>query len=525
LWIGTYGGGLNKFDTVSGTFTHYRNTVGDHHSLSHDVITDIFFDRAGEMWVATFGGGLNRYDAGQDNFVHYHEKDGLASNIVAGLLEDDQKRLWVSTSKGISKFDRVTQRFRNYDFRDGLQNGEFNPGAKLYYHDGSFFFGGTHGVNLFYPKNVRDNPHKPEIALTSFKIFEKPAQLDGDVSHLNSLLLDYKDKFFSFEFAALEFTMPEANQYAYKLENFDDSWLYSGNRNYASYTNIDPGDYVLRVVGSNNDGLWNESGVSVNIRIRPPFWLTWWFRIVFVTACGMILFYSYHRRVSSLKKDKLAQEAYSRQLIEIQEQERKRIASELHDSIGQDLLIITNGIQHSLGMLPDDSKVTDELNQLSEVALSSIDEVREISSNLHPHQLDRLGLKMAIKAMVDKIANASGLKISVDVDPVDDLFDKNQDINVYRIIQEALNNIVKHARAKNVQISVTKLAKMVMLRIKDDGIGFDTNARINRASGFGLTSMAERTKILHGTIEFISTAGDGAEIRIEIPVDESPATD
>jgi PAS domain S-box-containing protein len=288
LWIATWGG-LNKFNRETGNFTQYQHHANNPNSLSYDRILSINEYPAGTLWIGTYGGGLDKFDTATETFTHYTEKDGLPNNSVVGILADDEGNLWLSTGKGLSKFNPQTETFRNYDVSDGLQGNEFD-GVKAYLKSktGEMFFGGLNGFNAFYPEQVKDNPHIPPIVITDFKKFNESVKLDTAISETKEIKLPYKDKFFGFEFAALDYTNPKKNQYAYKLEGFDKDWIYAGTRRYGTYTNLDGGTYTFRVKGSNNDGVWNEEGTSVKIIITPPPWKTWWaytlYVVVLVTA-------------------------------------------------------------------------------------------------------------------------------------------------------------------------------------------------------------------------------------------------
>lgn len=276
LWIATWKG-LNKFNLKTEKFTLYKHDPNNLNSLNYDRILSIHEYPAGTLWIGTYGGGLDKFEIATETFTHYTEKDGLPSNSVVGILSDDEGNLWLSTGKGLSKFNPKTEKVRNYDISDGLQGNEFD-GVKAYLKTkhGEMFFGGLNGFNAFYPEQVKDNPHIPPIVITDFKIFDKSVKLDSAISETKEIKLSYKANFFGFEFAALDYTNPKKNQYAYKLEGFDKDWIYSGSRRYATYTNLDGGTYTFRVKGSNNDGVWNEEGTSIKLIITPPPWKTWW---------------------------------------------------------------------------------------------------------------------------------------------------------------------------------------------------------------------------------------------------------
>jgi len=251
--------------------------------LSHNRVRAIYQDGSGIMWAGT-DYGLNKLvptsmDNGMDelHFVNYTKKDGLPDDVIYGILQDDDGNFWISTNNGLSKFNPETEDFKNYNVDDGLQSNEFNTGAYIKTKNGEMVFGGINGFNIFYPGNVLDNPHIPPVILTSFKKLGQELKLGAAISEVAHIRLSYQDNSFSFEFAALDFVNPLKNQYCYKLEGYDEDWIYTGNRRFANYTRVPPGNYILRVKGSNNDGVWNEEGASVRITISPPFWRRTWF--------------------------------------------------------------------------------------------------------------------------------------------------------------------------------------------------------------------------------------------------------
>ncbi len=298
LWVGTLGG-VNLWDPVSHRFTRYLHDPDDPQSLSNDAVFSFYEDPSGMVWVGTWGSGLDRFDRVTQTFAHYTEKDGLANNVIYGIEADSEGFLWLSTNKGLSRFDPRTEGFQNYDVSDGLQNNEFNVGAHFRSVSGELFFGGIQGFNAFYPARVTGNPHAPPLVITTFSKFNQVVR--RDLSPGEHIQLSYKDNFISFEFAALDYTAPEKNQYAYKMEGFDRDWVDAGRRRYASYTNLPGGDYTFRVKGSNNDGVWNAEGIAVHLTVTPPFWETWWFRgtVLLVLVGGVIG--GYRLRVRSVE--------------------------------------------------------------------------------------------------------------------------------------------------------------------------------------------------------------------------------
>ncbi|MCG3120025.1 MAG: Adaptive-response sensory-kinase SasA [bacterium] len=325
LWIGT-SGGLDKLDRETGRFTHFVHDPANPQSLSHNAVFAIYEARIPQdgMWIGTYGGGLNHFDRATEKFTPYTTTAGLANDVIYGILEDDMGQLWMSTNYGLSCFDPQTKIFRNYDEADGLQGKEFNAGALFRSANGQMFFGGVNGLNIFYPHRVKKNSAPPPVVITSFKVFEKPLQLNRAIDDLTTITLSYRQNYFSFEFAALSYRHPEKNRYAHKLEGFDQDWIYSGStRRYASYTNLDPGHYVFRVKGANDDGVWNENSTTLAIRITPPWWRTGWaYALYIILLAGVIA------AVDRIQRRRVI--AQERAQAEIREVELRAQTAELH---------------------------------------------------------------------------------------------------------------------------------------------------------------------------------------------------
>jgi ligand-binding sensor domain-containing protein/signal transduction histidine kinase len=277
LWIGTYGGGLNRFDRETERFTRYLNNPADFRSLSDNAVWSIHEDHSGVLWIGT-SGGLNRFDRATETFTRYREKAGLPNDVVHCILEDDRGNLWLSTNNGLSQFSLEEETFRNYDAGDGLQSKEFSEGACYKSSSDEMFFGGVNGLNAFYPDSIKSNTYVPPVVLTSLTQGGADVAARQAVETIREVTFQWPNNFFEFEFAALSYSQPEKNQYAYMLEELEEDWVYIGTRRFGRYTNLPGGTYVLRLKGSNNDGVWNEEGVSVVVTIVPPFWETWLFR-------------------------------------------------------------------------------------------------------------------------------------------------------------------------------------------------------------------------------------------------------
>ncbi|MCU0235718.1 MAG: LuxR C-terminal-related transcriptional regulator [Acidobacteria bacterium] len=295
LWIGTYGGGLDRFDRQTGRFIHYRHDAADPASLNSNYVFCIHEGQDGALWVGTLGGGLSRLDREKDRFVHFTPADGLASDMVCGILEDRSGNLWLTTAEGLSRFSPRTRQFRNYDASDGLQSGGFISNSILANREGEMFIGGGNGFNIFLPQNIFDNVYVPPVWLTSFKVLNREVKLPRPIGRTSEILLRPQDALFSFEFAALDYTAPEKNRYAYRLEGLMDDWVQTDSRRrLASFSRLPPGRYVFRVRGSNSDGLWNEKETSLVIRVLAPWWRSWWF-LALASALALLLLYEWRR--------------------------------------------------------------------------------------------------------------------------------------------------------------------------------------------------------------------------------------
>ncbi len=631
LWIGTYNG-LVHFNRRSETFIQYRHDEANPNSLSNDFIWAIALDRNGILWIGTHS-GLNRFDPTTEQFTTYTIEDGLPNDAIASILIDEKGQLWLGTmGGGLSKFTPETGAFRNYDVGDGLQGEHFIIGSAYKSLTGEMFFGGLEGFNTFYSELIQENPFAPPIVLTALRKFDQVLEFETPFAELKEITFSYQDNFFAFEFAALDYTDPARNQYAYQLEGFDQDWIYCGTRRYASYTNLPPGEYTFRVKGSNNDGVWNEEGIAFHVLITPPYWATGWFRSLMAAIISGVIILIYKarsRNISALREreeryralfenaplgvfevdlnpspprilraNREATRIYGRTAEELENmtlnqlladeaqtnleqqaaglnsdqtltleskhrksdgsefparvslalqhtsrqnplaiviveditaekawrsqeeaiiEERRRIAHEIHDGLAQDLaaLRMKARLWHQLvDKAPE--KMHIEIESMRNLLSKNIHEVRRAIFALRPVALEEMGFWPALHQYLDEFGEQNQLFINLEIVGTKEtcpVMCQQLELMTFRIIQEALNNVAKHAQAQTVWVTLD-FSKGVTLRVQDDGIGFDPAAlpEMARKGHLGLQQMRERVESLDGKLEINSQPGHGVEI-------------
>ncbi|MCX5742705.1 MAG: SpoIIE family protein phosphatase [Proteobacteria bacterium] len=306
LWLGSAKGGLIRFNIDAGSATSFRHVADNATSLSSDDVLSVYRDPAGSVWVGTFGGGLNKLDPVSGKAEHFTmSNSGLTNNTVHGILPDDDGKIWMSTNGGgLVQYDPKTNKFLAYDSSDGVQDSEFSQGSFLRSKSGKLFFGGAGGFNSFLPKNITRDPYVPPIALTAFKVLNQEVKLARPIWTLPALHVSYSDSF-ELQFAALAFAAPEKNRYAYKLEGFDDKFIET-DRPFATYTKLDGGDYTLRIRAANRHGAWNETGVALKLSVAPPLWRTWpayGLYLVILVGAGLLVYRLQRQRVRRAERE------------------------------------------------------------------------------------------------------------------------------------------------------------------------------------------------------------------------------
>jgi signal transduction histidine kinase/ligand-binding sensor domain-containing protein len=378
IWIATLMGRIYCFNHSKDTLVELISDIKNPLILNATQTNAIYRDKKDQVWFATNNGLFRLIPSDKTSFdeksklVHYNYKNGLLSNNVRSILEDDHGNIWITTTKGISKFsaegkslpagshgasdgNSETNHFKNYDVSYGLVlTSDIFFGRMCKTNNGEIYSSGARGFTCFHPDSIKDNPFIPPVVITSFKKFDKPFYLSSEIR------LPYDENFLSFEFAALSFISPERNQYAYKMEGLDKDWVYSGTRRFASYPNLDPGEYLFRVKGSNNDGIWNEAGTSILIIISPPWWKTWW---AYSAYAALFIFLLYGLRRYDLNRISLKNQVEMDQAVFKEREEIDKMKSRFFANISHEfrtpLTLILGPVKQIIEILKDDKKSID----------------------------------------------------------------------------------------------------------------------------------------------------------------------
>jgi signal transduction histidine kinase/ligand-binding sensor domain-containing protein len=532
IWLGMYESGLSRLDQKTGQFTHYRHDPEDPKSISNDSVLMIMQDRNGVMWLGT-NEGLNRFDAQSGEATHYTLKDGLPSDVIYAIVEDDQGYLWLSTNYGISRFDPRTGSVQNYDYNDGLQSNEFNSLAFAKTRTGEIIFTGIAGTNIFSPQEIQRNEYVPPIVLTNFTQGGEPVKVKQTSDNLQKVVLRWPYNYFEFEYAALSYSNPEKNQYAYRMDKFDQDWVVNGSYNFGRYTNLPGGTYTLHIKGSNNDGIWNEAGLAIELTVVPAIWQTWWFRGIIVLLVAAVVFASFRLRVRSIEGynrdlkqqveertqeiEKLFEQTKELAIIE----ERNRLARDLHDSAKQKAFaaLAQLGAVRSM-MSRKSSAAKSHLDEVEDLVYEVIQELTFLIQEMYPMALKEKGLITSLREYLYEWENRNDIHVDLTV---------NQEYHLpleieqalYRIIQESLANIARHSHASQVTIDLNYNEKTVEMVLIDNGCGFNPN---QKPAGVGLRTMQERAVMIGGGIAIQSAPGKGTQIRIWAPMNKEVPT-
>nr|MBX2841139.1 response regulator [Flammeovirgaceae bacterium] len=553
FWVGTYGGGISKFDPVTESFTKFIYQVNDSTTLSNNFVETIYEDDDNNLWIGTHA-GLNKWNVRTSTFTRYSISNGFSNDRISGIQEDDHGNLWLSTTGGIIKFNFRNNLVRNYDDEDGLLSTNFSPKSSIKLPNGEMLFGSYQGILHFHPDSIRDNPSSPKIAFTGFTIFNEPVPiakkgpLEKPLNQVKSISLNHDQSTFSFEYVALNYSNSKRNQYTYKLENFDKKWSKNGTERKAKYTNIPPGEYVFKVKASNNDGIWNDEGISIKVNILPPVWKTKWAYFIYFILLGLILFGSYKLTVRRERiKGELKMERMKHSQTQELHQLKLRFFTNISHEIRTPLTLILGPLENMLS----------NKNQLDEGGLNLIYKNAKKLKNLVNQLMDfrkleagKLKLSIQKGNLVEFVKNihesfswmASDKNIqfnfSSEQPSIPGYFDADK---LDKVLTNLLSNAFKFT-GKGGKITIKiylpeKDKDQAQIIVSDNGEGISPEklnlifkrfyqedngtSRYQAGTGIGLSLSKELVKLHKGKLEVTSEKDIGTTFSIQIPIGKS----
>jgi len=548
LWIGTYVG-LNRLDPQTGSVRRYARVRGQANTLSDNRIWSIYERSPGELYLGT-SGGLNRLDVASGEVTRIaRERQDPRGNRILGILGDEEGNIWLSSNRGISRFDPATESFTDYGVKDGLQGSEFNPGVFFKSPQGEMFFGGDGGLNRFYPGRLKDQRRAPAVVLTAFKKFNREEDFGGLAAEVEELYLTHKDYFISFEFAALDFTNSQENRYAYRLAGFDTDWVDIGNKSSATYTSLPAGDYTFQVKGASRGGVWNEEGLAIRVHMAAPFWQRWWFRLgalLAVLGLGTLMHQLRTRGIQEKNKQlekanvALEKEVELRQRAEEEKQEfiaelkvRNAEMERFTYTVSHDLKSPLITILSFMGLIEQDlalgkaERVGNSMQRVHRAAekmgqlLDDLLALSRIGRVVNPPQ------EVSMSALVHEVAELLSGRIragGVTVDVAPDLPSAYGDaLRLEEVVQNLMENAIKFTAGRpgaRVEVGYREGGEETIFTIQDNGIGIDPkyHQRVfklferldptGEGTGIGL-ALIKRIIQVHGGRIWVESEGEG----------------
>jgi len=550
LWIGTGSIALNKMDkNREGKFHHFSADPNDPNSLSSHSVRHIVEDKQGYLWFATSGGGICQYDPKKEYFVPFTKKDGLPSNSISRIEIDDEGKLWMSTNKGICRFDPISKKFQTFDLGYGTSKHHFttgyvNAGSSTKGKDGTLYFGGSDGIVYFHPHKIKAAPNPAPVVLTQFNVFDTAVP---GWNESTDIMLPHHQNFISIEFAALSFVNAHNNRYAYYLENFDQDWIYSDDRRFVSYTNLSPGEYIFRVKASNYDGVWGEAGINLSLTILPPWWQTWWAYLLFFT---MALITLYFLRKSILYWDRINTDLRLQQTEAEKMHELDHAKSAFFANISHEFrtpLTLISGTVDTLKKKERNSNLRTEAYELIEKNASKLLELIHKLLDLSKLESGKLKVEPKPGNITDFLESLTGSFISLFESkeifyqtelPEEKIYAYFDAPKLEMIFSNLLSNAYKFTSEGGEVIFLAKIkvagqdCLKLTVSVRDTGIGIpndkldhiferfyqeeSSKSRAYEGTGIGLSLVKELTTLMDGKVSVTSKPGKGSVFKVEL---------
>jgi len=537
LWLGTTGMGLLRFNPAAGELKIFRRDEQAAITLTNNFILTIHTDPADStiLWLGTDGGGINRFDTKTGRVTNYFTTaEGLPNNVIYGILSDSQGKFWMSSNNGLFVFDPATMKVLNrYDVNDGLQSNEFNRYQYLKDENGKLCFGGINGWNSFYPEEIQPRAYIPPVVLTDLRIFNASVvyprialPLQTSLANTTQIVLQPDQNMITIEFASLDYAAPRKNRYKYFLDGLDEHWIDAsvsaegiaqtgirqGTERTATYTNLDPGEYIFHVKGTNSDGVWNDTERTLTIIVTPPFWKTAWFRIL--SAVIVLVIVGGSIRAIELRKIRERTRALEQETAI--ERERLRISKDMHDDLGSRLTQIELLSNLTKRNTKDEKSVEKNLEEISTAADEIVTAFDEIVWAVNPRYDTVEDLMDYLAQFVSSYLGRARIESHVDLSPVQSGIHVSAEIrhNIFMVLKESLNNIAKYARAKDVWVEFNCSNYVLTMMVKDNGVGFDVE-EVKKFSE-GLNNMKKRMEDVGGICEVASAPGTGTTVRLTV---------